>query len=118
MIEPSDGSNVFSVMQSSLDSKQNIHIVWFKRDLRIRDHEPLSNALKVAASAGDAVLLLHVFDPKDLQHSTTSNRHLQFRWQAWCSLEQEIQELTLSHIIMATLWILIVKCKLRKSLKK
>lgn len=80
-------------MQSSPDSKQNIHIVWFKRDLRIRDHEPLSNALKVAASAGDAVLLLHVFDPKDLQHSTTSNRHLQFRWQAWCSLEQEIQEL-------------------------
>ena len=32
--------------------------------------------------------------------------------------EQEIEEATFSHIIMATLWILTVKCKLRKSLKK
>ena len=93
MIEPSDDSDVLFAMQSSLKSKQNIRIVWFKRDLRIRDHEPLSNALKAAANAGDSVLLVHVFDPNTLQHPTTSNRHLQFRWEAWCALKNEIQYL-------------------------
>ena len=60
-------------------STTNLHVVWFKRDLRIRDHEPLSSALKAAALAGDSVLLLHAFDPLDLDHPSTSNRHLQFR---------------------------------------
>ena len=74
-------------------STTNLHVVWFKRDPRIRDHEPLSNALKAAALAGDSVLLLHAFDPLDLDHPSTSNRHLQFRWQSWCSIEQEVEEL-------------------------
>ncbi|MCH1583550.1 MAG: deoxyribodipyrimidine photo-lyase, partial [Flavobacteriales bacterium] len=38
-------------------SKKNIHLVWFKRDLRLRDHEPLARALKAASTQGDAVLL-------------------------------------------------------------
>jgi deoxyribodipyrimidine photo-lyase len=92
-IEPYYGFNGLFKMQPLRGSKQSIHIVWFKRDLRIRDHEPLSNALRSAASDGDAVLLLHAFDPRDLAHPTTSNRHLRFRWQAWQSLAQEIQEL-------------------------
>lgn len=34
-------------------------VVWFKCDLRIRDHQPLSSALL----AGSKVLLLHLFEP-------------------------------------------------------
>ena len=60
---------------------QKIDVVWFKRDLRIRDHAPLAQALR----DGRRVLLLHTFEPADLAHPTTSNRHLTFRWQAWTS---------------------------------
>lgn len=70
-----------------------IHIVWFKRDLRLRDYEPLAHALKFAAEARHSVLLLHVFEPSNLQHPTTANRHLQFRWQAWASMQKEVTEL-------------------------
>jgi deoxyribodipyrimidine photo-lyase len=72
---------------------KNIHIVWFKRDLRLRDHEPLTHALKFAAAAGHSVLLLHIFELSNLRHPTTANRHLQFRWQAWTSMHKEVAEL-------------------------
>ncbi len=64
-------------------------IVWFKRDLRIRDHAPLKQALE----RGGRVLLLHLFEPSDLEHPTTSERHLKFRWQSWIELEREVHEL-------------------------
>lgn len=62
-----------------------LDVVWFKRDLRLRDHAPLSSAL----APGRQVLLLHLFEPEDLAHETTSNRHLNFRWQAWKGLVSE-----------------------------
>ncbi|MGB0463008.1 MAG: deoxyribodipyrimidine photo-lyase, partial [Flavobacteriales bacterium] len=68
---------------------QKIDVVWFKRDLRIRDHAPLAQALR----DGRRVLLLHTFEPADLAHPTTSNRHLTFRWQAWTSLCAEVSAL-------------------------
>ena len=68
---------------------QPLNIVWFKRDLRIRDHEPLNQAL----AQGGPVLLLHVFEPLDRVHPTTSQRHLQFRWEAWQALCAEVKDL-------------------------
>lgn len=64
-------------------------VVWYKRDLRIRDHVPLNQALQV----GRRILLVHLFEPEDLSHPTTSNRHLAFRWQAWKQLSQEVDAL-------------------------
>ena len=66
-----------------------LDVVWFKRDLRIRDHAPLAAAL----AEGNRVLLLHFFEPEDLAHPTTSNRHINFRWQAWQSLCAEVKAL-------------------------
>ncbi|MGA0435824.1 MAG: FAD-binding domain-containing protein [Flavobacteriales bacterium] len=74
-----------------------LHVVWYKRDLRIRDHAPLAQALR----EGRHVLLLHVFEPEDLKHPTTSNRHLLFRWQAWGELCEEIRSLNWSVETMA-----------------
>ena len=68
---------------------REIDVVWFKRDLRIRDHAPLAQALR----KGRRVLFLHTFEPADLAHPTTSNRHLLFRWQAWTSLCAEVSAL-------------------------
>jgi deoxyribodipyrimidine photo-lyase len=56
------------------------HVVWFKRDLRTRDHRPLQRAMELAAKDGKAVLLLQVFEPGLLAHPTTSSRHVIFQW--------------------------------------
>ena len=64
-------------------------VVWYKRDLRLRDHVPLQRAL----ACGRHVVLVHLFEPEDLAHPTTSNRHLKFRWEAWKSLEREVEAL-------------------------
>lgn len=48
-----------------------LHVVWFKRDLRIRDHAPLS----LAAQAG-RVLPLYVFEPELWSSPDMSARHL------------------------------------------
>ena len=61
-------------------SGQGVHVVWFKRDLRTRDHRPLQHALELAGAEGSRVLLLHVFEPGVLAHPTTSSRHVAFQW--------------------------------------
>lgn len=53
--------------------KPNVHIVWFKRDLRIHDHSPLH----VAASRG-LVLPLYVVEPEYWELPDTSARQWQF----------------------------------------
>ena len=59
---------------------EGVHVVWFKRDLRTRDHQPLQRAMQLAAHQGGRVLLLQVFEPGLLAHPTTSSRHLAFQW--------------------------------------
>ena len=51
-----------------------LRIVWFKRDLRILDHAPLSHA----AASGDPVLPLWIAEPSLLREPDASARHLGF----------------------------------------
>ncbi len=51
-----------------------INIVWFKRDLRLQDHEPLLRA----AHAEEATLLLYIFEPSLMQHYDSDIRHQRF----------------------------------------
>jgi len=51
-----------------------VHVVWFKRDLRLRDHAPLKEALRV----GHPVLLLYIWEPSLLQDRHYSARHWRF----------------------------------------
>lgn len=44
------------------------HIVWFKRDLAIRDHRPLVQATACARESGAAVNCLYAFEPDQLIH--------------------------------------------------
>lgn len=68
--------------------KERIHIVWFKRDLRIHDHAPLH----VATSRGK-VLPLYVVEPDYWQLPDVSARH-------WRFIRQSLHELntTLSRL--------------------
>lgn len=51
--------------------------VWFKRDLRLRDHAPLKAALELPAELGPH-LLVYVHEPELFAHPAYSARHWQF----------------------------------------
>lgn len=74
-----------------------IHIVWFKRDLRLRDHRPL----RLAAEAQAPTLLLYLFEPSLLAAPDSANRHWQFAFQSIRDLNQQLapfgQEILMLH---------------------
>ncbi len=55
-------------------NRESIHIVWFKRDLRLEDHEPLQQAL----AQKERILCLFVFEQLLLEDSHYSERHWNF----------------------------------------
>ena len=63
-------------------------LVWFKRDLRIDDHQPLYQAAKTGA-----VLPLYIIEPDYWQQSDVSLRHWQFIAPALHSLNQQLTAL-------------------------
>ena len=63
-------------------------LVWFKRDLRIDDHQPLYQAAK-----SGAVLPLYIIEPDYWQQSDVSLRHWQFIAPALHSLNQQLTAL-------------------------
>lgn len=54
--------------------KAEINVVWFKRDLRLRDHAPL----KAAMEKGLPVVLLYVFEPSVMAYPDSDVRHWRF----------------------------------------
>lgn len=68
--------------------KPAVHIVWFKRDLRVTDHR----ALYAASQAGD-VLPLYVIEPEWWQQPDMSRRHWSFLTECLQSLDQDLRHL-------------------------
>jgi deoxyribodipyrimidine photo-lyase len=62
--------------------KQEIAIVWFKRDLRFTDHEPLFYAQKQSLP----ILLLYCFEPSIMNFDDSADRH-------WRFVHQSIQDM-------------------------
>ena len=50
-----------------------LHIVWFKKDLRLRDHAPL-----VHAAQRGPVLPLYIYEPEQLHHEEFDGHHLSY----------------------------------------
>ena len=65
-----------------------MQIVWFKRDLRVDDHQPLLKASK----AGQC-LCLYVYEPEVFQADDFDSSHLQFINQSLAELDSRLQEL-------------------------
>ena len=63
-----------------------MHIVWFKRDLRLADHAALTQAL----ATGEAVLPLYILEPELWQQPDMSHRHYQFLQQSLDELAQTL----------------------------
>ncbi len=66
--------------------KQNINIVWFKRDLRIHDNQALT-----AAAKNLPIIPLYVFEPEYWQLPDTSMRQWQFIYGSLLELHQNLK---------------------------
>jgi len=68
---------------------QKISIVWFKRDLRLTDHQPL----KTAIESGDRLLLLYCFDPALIRDPHYDTRHWRFVYESLQDMNARIKPL-------------------------
>ncbi len=64
-----------------------MQVVWFKRDLRLADHMPLTEASAAAARDGGALLPLYIAEPELWAQPSSSGRH----WQAITEALQDLQ---------------------------
>lgn len=67
--------------------KQEVNIVWFKRDLRLLDHEPLMRAL----NSNTPTLLLYIFEPIILNDAHYSQRHFDFIKQSLENMDEKLK---------------------------
>ncbi len=67
--------------------KQPISIVWFKRDLRFTDHEPLFEAQR----SGLPVLLLYCFEPSVMNYDDSDVRHWRFVHESLKDMQQKLK---------------------------
>lgn len=78
--------------------KQDITVVWFKRDLRFTDHEPLYFAQKQNLP----ILLIYCFEPSVMNYADSDVRHWRFVYQSLQEMQSKLVELkTQIHIFHA-----------------
>lgn len=70
------------------------HVVWFKRDLRIMDHEPL-----IHAARSGSVLPLYIIEPKLWHLEDSSRRHWHFIHDSLLELQRDLTNIGASLII-------------------
>ena len=63
-----------------------LDVVWFKRDLRLQDHEPLFRAMQ----SREKVLLLYIFEPSLTNEKHYSKRHFDFIKQSLETMQEEL----------------------------
>jgi len=67
--------------------KQAINIVWFKRDLRFIDHEPLYFAQKSELP----FLLVYIFEPSVMAYHDSDIRHWRFVYESLCEMNGKLK---------------------------
>jgi deoxyribodipyrimidine photo-lyase len=67
--------------------KPSINVVWFKRDLRLRDHAPL----KAALETGLPIVFLYAYEPSLMKMPKYANRHWNFIAQSIHGLNTELE---------------------------
>ena len=67
-------------------NKKAINIVWFKRDLRFTDHEPLY----LAQQSEIPILLVYFFEPSLLAHDDSDARHWRFVYESVQEMQSKL----------------------------
>ena len=70
-------------------NKKAINIVWFKRDLRFTDHEPLY----VAQQQDLPILLLYCFEPTIMAYDDSDIRHWRFVYESLQEMNEKLQRI-------------------------
>lgn len=68
-------------------TKETINIVWFKRDLRLIDQEPLFEAVQ----AKHPVLLIYLFEPSMMAFPDSDVRHWRFVYESIAELNEKLK---------------------------
>lgn len=68
--------------------KQQINIVWLKRDLRTRDHAPL----EAASTSSLPFLVIYLFEPTLMSHADTDLRHLRFIYASLKEMRSKLEQ--------------------------
>jgi deoxyribodipyrimidine photo-lyase len=63
-----------------------INIVWFKRDLRFTDHEPLHTAQQQSLP----ILLLYLFEPSVMKSPDSDVRHWRFVYESLQEMQSKL----------------------------
>ena len=69
---------ICTLLLRKMQEKQKIILVWYKRDLRISDHLPLTEAMKHGKSKKIPVIAFYSFEPKVTLAPDFSDFHRQF----------------------------------------
>ena len=70
-----------------------LHVVWFKRDLRVHDHAALTGAAEAARTDGGTVLPLYVLEPALWAEPDMAGRHYAFLREGLSELRGALAEL-------------------------
>ena len=70
--------------------KKAINIVWFKRDLRFTDHEPLF----MAQQAEIPTLLVYFFEPSVMNYDDSDTRHWRFIYESLQEMQKELKSVS------------------------
>lgn len=68
-----------------------VQVVWFKRDLRLADHHPLTAANRKALSQGHSLILLYIIEDAYWNLPEHSFRHLEFIRDSLMELRQKLK---------------------------
>jgi deoxyribodipyrimidine photo-lyase len=69
--------------------RQEINLVWFKRDLRFTDHEPLY----FAQQSGLPLLLIYIFEPSVMAYHDSDVRHWRFVYESLREMNEKLKSI-------------------------
>ncbi|MCH2200247.1 MAG: DNA photolyase family protein [Flavobacteriales bacterium] len=72
-----------------------VNVVWFKRDLRLRDHAPLKEAIE----SGLPLVMLYVFEPSMMEAPQYSARHWRFVQESLNDLNTQLSAIATQIVI-------------------
>ena len=79
--------------------KESIIIVWYKRDLRMSDHRPLTEALEQGAQKGIGVIGLYSFETRVTSAPDFSHFHRHFLEDALLELKDSLEAIGIPLLI-------------------
>ena len=70
------------------DIREEIVVVWFKRDLRLMDHAPILNAQK----DNFPILFIYCFEPTIMNYDDSDVRHWRFVYESLQDLQKQLSK--------------------------